>query len=32
MRVIALPIATLAATRGRDGAAWPRLLAIAALT
>ena len=29
---LALPIATLAATRGRDGAAWPRLLAIAALT
>jgi hypothetical protein len=29
---LALPIATLAATRGRDGAAWPGLLAIAALT
>jgi Protein of unknown function (DUF998) len=29
---LALPIATLAATRGRDGAAWPRLLAVAALT
>jgi hypothetical protein len=29
---LALPIATLVATRGRDGAAWPRLLAIAALT
>ncbi|MBV9921900.1 MAG: DUF998 domain-containing protein [Pseudonocardia sp.] len=28
---LALPIATLAATRGRDGAARPRLLAIAAL-
>ena len=27
----ALPVATLAATRGRDGAAWPRRLAVAAL-
>ena len=29
---LALPIAALAATRGRYGAAWPRLLAVAALT
>ena len=27
----ALPVATLVATRGREGAAWPRWLAIAAL-
>jgi len=27
----ALPVATLVATRGRDGAAWPRWLAITAL-
>jgi hypothetical protein len=28
---LALPVATLVATRGRDGAAWPRWLAVAAL-
>jgi hypothetical protein len=28
---LALPVATLAATRGRDGTAWPRWLAITAL-